>query len=216
MLAYGFLTARAGHRALAVMISFSVAAIGYIILLSSQNLSLSYAATYIVAAGIYPCIPMIISLTSNIEGVYKRGVTMGWVISFGNMNGLITSGLIYRQATDSPRFILGHSVILGYVSMGLATCALFWFGIRRENRIRDSGARDETILDAKIPYGERCRMAEEAHEKRLADIRANGGIFKAWTLIKAKTHSLPGGVYTSVTDARAKKGDDYSGYRYRV
>ncbi len=76
--------------------------------------------------------------------------------------------------------------------------------------------RDETILDPSIPYAERRRIAEEAHEKRIADIQANGGIFKAYKLILAKTHSLPGGVYTSVSDARAKKGDDYSGYRYRV
>ena len=57
------------------------------------------------------CIANTVTWTSNnTEGVYKRGITLGFVIGWGNLNGIVSSN-IYRSQ-DKPRFIPGHAVVL--------------------------------------------------------------------------------------------------------
>lgn len=58
-----------------------VGILGFAILLASRNAALSYVGVFLGALGIYPCIPNTITwVSNNVEGVYKRGVTLGFVI----------------------------------------------------------------------------------------------------------------------------------------
>lgn len=58
-----------------------VGILGFAILLASRNAALSYIGVFLGALGIYPCIPNTITwVSNNVEGVYKRGVTLGFVI----------------------------------------------------------------------------------------------------------------------------------------
>lgn len=95
--------------------------------------------------GIYPCIPNTISWTANnVEGVYKRGITLGFVIGWGNLNGVMASN-IYRTV-DAPRFQPGHGTVTAYL-------IVFLFGgsilqhvlLRQENAKRRAGKRDGWI-----------------------------------------------------------------------
>lgn len=71
-IAVGFIADRKGNRALINMIMISIGIVGYIILAASRLPGLSYFAIYLAAAGIYPCIPNTIALTStSVEGAYK-------------------------------------------------------------------------------------------------------------------------------------------------
>lgn len=55
--------------------------LGFSILLGSRSAALSYVAVFLGALGIYPCIANTITwVSNNVEGVYKRGVTLGFVI----------------------------------------------------------------------------------------------------------------------------------------
>ncbi len=50
-------------------------------LLGSGNPHVQYGGVFLGALGIYPCIPNTISWTANnVEGVYKRGIALGFVI----------------------------------------------------------------------------------------------------------------------------------------
>ena len=65
--------------------------LGFSILLGSRNIALSYVAVFLGALGIYACIPNTITwVSNNVEGVYKRGVTLGIVIGWGNLNGVVS------------------------------------------------------------------------------------------------------------------------------
>lgn len=85
-------------------------------------------------------------LTSPLSfiGVYKRGVSLGFIIGWGNLNGIVSSN-IYRDK-DKPRYYPGHGVVLGYL-------VLFLFGgsvvqyllLRRENGKRRRGERDQWV-----------------------------------------------------------------------
>ena len=62
---------------------------GFAMLHAGTSPSVQYAGTFLGALGIYPCIANTISwCANNVEGVYKRGVTLGFVIGWGNINGV--------------------------------------------------------------------------------------------------------------------------------
>ncbi|KAF8226835.1 MFS general substrate transporter [Tricholoma matsutake] len=135
----GFCADRYGHRGYFNIGFLSVAGVGYIILVSSKNAALSYFAVYLAACGIYPVIPNTIAwVSNNVEGSYKRSVTLAMTISFGNINGA------YR-ATDAPWYPLG--IVLMYIGLGIFSSLTYLFLLRRENMARDRGERDEIIGD---------------------------------------------------------------------
>ena len=72
------------------LIFLAFGATGYIILIASRNAALSYFAIYLAATGIFPLIPNTVALVANnVEGSYKRSVTLAMVISWGNLNGAV-------------------------------------------------------------------------------------------------------------------------------
>ncbi|KAJ3876174.1 MFS general substrate transporter [Lentinula edodes] len=152
-------------------------AAGYIILIASRNAALSYFAVYLATCGIYPVIPNSIAwVSNNVEGSYKRSVTLAMVISFGNINGAVSSN-VYR-AKDQPWYPLG--LVLLYIGLGLISSTTFLVLLKRENAKRERGERNEIIGDEK----------SSGHEIN--------------------------GRYETVADAKADKGDEWSGYRYTI
>jgi sugar phosphate permease len=138
----GWLADRTHQRGLCnIGVSFLGIA-GFSMLLGSGKPGVQYAGTFLGALGIYPCVANTISWASNnVEGVYKRGVTIGFVIGWGNLNGVVSSN-IYR-GQDKPRYKPGHAVVLAYMvcwllSGSLVTRAL----LARENKKRLRGDRD--------------------------------------------------------------------------
>lgn len=78
---------------------------------------------------------------NNFEGVYKRGVMMGFVIGWGNLNGVMSSN-IYRLK-DKPKYTLGHSIVLAYMVLFLfGGSVILRFMLARENKKRRNGERD--------------------------------------------------------------------------
>ncbi|PIA91014.1 putative transporter [Cercospora beticola] len=118
---------------------------GFAILLGTSNPSVQYAGVFLAAMGIYPCIPNTIAWASNnLEGSYKRGVTIGVFVGWGNLNGIVSSNLYPEK--NSPRYLSGHGVVLGY----LAVCLLggniaTHFLLEAENKKRRSGKMDYLI-----------------------------------------------------------------------
>ncbi|KAF2858380.1 MFS general substrate transporter [Piedraia hortae CBS 480.64] len=133
------------RRGFCNMCTSMIGIIGFSMLLGSNNAKLKYAGTFLGALGIYPCIPNTIAWTANnIEGVYKRGVTIGFVIGWGNLNGIVSSNVY--QAKDKPGYKPGHGVVLGYMAIFLLCGSMMThLALQRENRIRRKGGRDHWI-----------------------------------------------------------------------
>ncbi|KAL4884448.1 major facilitator superfamily domain-containing protein [Aspergillus karnatakaensis] len=140
--AIGFIADRTRQRGICNMLVSLLGITGFSMLLGAKSAGARYTGTFLGAMGIYPAIANTISWTSNnTEGVYKRGVTLGFVIGWGNLNGIVSSN-IYR-GDDAPEFYPGHGTVLAYL-------VLFQFGgsviqyllLRRENARRRRGDRD--------------------------------------------------------------------------
>lgn len=138
----GWYADKTGQRGLCNIVVSSLGVAGFAMLLGSQNNGVKYAGTFLGALGIYPCIANTISwCANNIEGSYKRGVVLGFVIGWGNLNGVMSSN-VYRPG-DKPKYYLGHGVVLAYLSLFLLGGSIVTtILLRAENRKRLAGKRD--------------------------------------------------------------------------
>lgn len=211
--AVGFFCDRRGHRAFVNLCLLPISIVGYIILLTvnpAKTPGASYFACYVVAM-FFPCIPNTIALTgSHVEGIYKKSVVIGTVISWGNIHGAATSQVYI--AKQAPRYPTGHGVIIAYLGVAWICTVLYYARARFENAKRDKGECDEVILDH-LPEAEAERVAAEKRARQLQEVKAAGGIRNRIKAFQMKIHAAPGGTYASVAEARRLKGDDYSGHR---
>jgi hypothetical protein len=117
--------------------------VGFVMLIASDRPGVQYAGTFLGALAIYPTIPVIIAwIANNVEGVYKRGIVLGFVIGWGNLNGIVSSNIFFH----APRFYEGHSTVIGYMFISIfCGSALMMFLLSRENKKRVSGQRDVWI-----------------------------------------------------------------------
>ena len=156
-------------------------------------------------------IPNTIAIVAgNSEGSYVRSTVTAIVISFGNLNGVVSSN-IYPKI-GAPRYYLGHSVVLGYIVIGIISNIILFFGLRAENRKRDAGHCDETVLaddPALVASGK--DLPAEAARIRAQEIQQAGLLGG----LRRRFHLAPGGTYATVEEAKSLKGDSYSQFRYK-
>ncbi|KIW91245.1 uncharacterized protein Z519_08141 [Cladophialophora bantiana CBS 173.52] len=131
------------HRFLFIVGGCVLAIIAYAILLSyfSVSVGVRYFALYILECGIVVAQPGIVGwLSNNLGGHYKRGVGIAMQLAIGNIGGIVGSN-IYLQS-EAPTYPTGFGTGVRLLSAGaLASCVLLWY-LRRENKLRDKGARD--------------------------------------------------------------------------
>jgi sugar phosphate permease len=140
----GWIADRKGQRGLCNICIAPIGMVGFAMLLIVDNPHLKYLATFLGACGIFPCISNTITwVSNNCEGVYKRGVILGFVIGWGNLNGIVSSN-IYQ---GGPNYFSGHLVCLIYMTVCLfGGSVVLRCLLARENRLRRDGWRDYKIL----------------------------------------------------------------------
>jgi hypothetical protein len=112
-------------------------------LLGSEKAGVKYAGTFLGALGIYPCIANTVSwMSNNIEGVYKRGVVLGFVIGWGNLNGIISSNIYFKP----PKYTVGHAAVMAWMIVFLLGGSVAMeLLLMRENKLRREGKRDHWV-----------------------------------------------------------------------
>jgi MFS transporter, ACS family, DAL5 transporter family protein len=139
----GYLSDRYARRGIFNVRCSIIALVGFIMQLTSRSPAAKYSGTFLAALGIYPCIPNTISwISNNTEGVYKRGVVLGFVIGWGNLNGMVSSNIYF----SGPKYIEGHSVVIGYLGVFLLGGSLGMMALlRNENSKRRRGMREAWV-----------------------------------------------------------------------
>lgn len=140
---YAILSEKVGYRAPFILASSLTAIIGYCMLLGNTNPTarpgVSYAGVFFAAGGIYPSVALSLSWpANNVSGQTKRAAACGLQITIGNIGAIIGTQL-YR-GTDGPRYIVGHSVALGYLVANCVITASMWYTLKTINKKRDQEA----------------------------------------------------------------------------
>ncbi|KAM7205404.1 high-affinity nicotinic acid transporter [Naviculisporaceae sp. PSN 640] len=137
-----------------------VAIVGFGMLAGSGKASVQYAGTVLAAIGIYPQIPLGLAWNSgNIGGSLKRGTGIAMQVMGGNCGGIIASYVYLTK--DGPRFIKGHSILIGFVGMAFFLTLFMMVWCQREN------ARRDAIALAQGPDGDKTQEGLTDEEKRL-------------------------------------------------
>jgi MFS family permease len=103
-----------------------IGALGYGLLLANVSSGVSYFALFLGACGIYPAFPIIVAWGSNnFGGSLKKAVATGFLICSGNSGGIASSFLFPKE--DGPRFVMGHSVCIGFSCLLSLTGVFWWF-----------------------------------------------------------------------------------------
>ncbi|QSZ29145.1 hypothetical protein DSL72_003656 [Monilinia vaccinii-corymbosi] len=136
----GFIADRTRQRGLCNIFASLISIAGFSMLLGSEEPAIKYAATFLAASGIYPCVANTISwISNNVEGSYKRGLVLGFMIGWGNLTGVISSNIYF----DKPRFITGHATVIAFLVICLlGGSILLYLLLKRENSKRIRGERD--------------------------------------------------------------------------
>jgi hypothetical protein len=137
----------------AILIGYVLAIIGA----SHGHLpGLVYAGVFITACGIYPAFPgQIAWMSSNLGGSYKRAAGMAIHIGVGNLGGAMASNF-YRSA-DKPKYLLGHGLEIGFVSVGLVAVVILRLRYQSINRKRDAAG-----MEAGLSNQEMSEMGDRA------------------------------------------------------
>jgi len=149
----GYLADRTKQRGIFNICVSMLGVIGFGMLLGSAKPHIQYAGCFLGALGIYPCIANTISwVSNNIEGVYKRGIVLGFVIGWGNLNGVVSSNIYFK----APRYQAGHGVVMGYMLVFLLGGSVVQhFLLKRENKARMEGKRDHLVEGLSVKEAEK-------------------------------------------------------------
>ncbi|KAK3317016.1 high-affinity nicotinic acid transporter [Apodospora peruviana] len=144
------------------LLGFQLVAIaGFSMLVGNSKPSVQYAGTVLAAIGIYPQIPLGLAWNSgNIGGSLKRGTGIAMQVMGGNCGGIVASYVYLTR--DGPRFIPGHSILIGFVSMAFFLTLFMTTWCSREN-----ARRDQVAAGAGSP--EELTEEQKMLERELAD-----------------------------------------------
>ncbi|QRV94743.1 major facilitator superfamily transporter [Ceratobasidium sp. AG-Ba] len=115
---------------------FSLAIIGFAMLIASRKPAVQYTAVFIAAAGAFPNVAICMAWCgNNIGGAMKRSVAIAMIVAFGNLGGLIASYTYISK--NAPRYYSGHGTLIGVLAMGASVSLVVHLYCKRENARRD-------------------------------------------------------------------------------
>ena len=87
-----FLSDRIKMRGPLILAGFCIAAIGYIMQLASDVAGVKYAGTFFIAAGAFPCSPLILAwLSNNLAPHYTKATGLGFQVAIGNCGAFVAT-----------------------------------------------------------------------------------------------------------------------------
>ena len=119
-----FFSDRTGKRTPFLAVSFATMFLGFLIAAVAPKAA--YAGVFIAACGVYPAFPgMITWCSNNLASHKKRSIAMAVHIGMGSFGGAMGPNFYRHQ--DAPRYLLGHLLSLGFVTMGgISGIILYW------------------------------------------------------------------------------------------
>ncbi|KDQ64484.1 hypothetical protein JAAARDRAFT_683874 [Jaapia argillacea MUCL 33604] len=139
-----YLSDRLKWRGPLILICLPLAIIGYIVAITTKTNTGRYAAVFLMAAGVYPSGPCILTiLPNNSSGHYKKATTTALQLAVANTGGFIAT--FAYTADQAPRYIRGHSIALAFVCAAWLFVAANVVYCARENRARRQGRREGNL-----------------------------------------------------------------------
>ncbi|KAJ9617269.1 hypothetical protein H2200_000990 [Cladophialophora chaetospira] len=154
-----YLSDRLRHRYGFIVVGACVSTLGYVILLKMHSVAVGvrYFAIFFCFSGAFIVQPVtVVWLSNNVAGHYKAGISSAMQIGLGNIGGIVAS--LMFVSTQAPEYPLGYGLGLGLQWVCVVAATIFFFLLRRENKIRDNGGRDDRY---NLPDAERNNLGDD-------------------------------------------------------
>nr|POF17465.1 putative transporter c11d3.18c [Quercus suber] len=139
-----FISDRIKMRGPCICVGLSMAAVGYIMQIASHKGAVRYAGTFFVAAGAFPCSPLVLAwLSNNLAPHYIKATGLGLQVALGNCGAFVAT--FTYLSTDAPDYTTGHAINLGAIGISLIVTICSMLYIRWENGARRDGRRDHRL-----------------------------------------------------------------------
>nr|VWO95190.1 Ras GTPase activator [Ganoderma boninense] len=127
-----------------ILIFLPITIAGYILAIAAKDNVQRYAAVFLMATGIYPCGPCILSiLPNNSAGHFKKATTVALQLAVANCGGFVAT-FIY-DSSQAPTYIRGHSITLGFVCLAWVAMFCNVMYCMWENKARAEGRRQDNL-----------------------------------------------------------------------
>ncbi|KAI1629555.1 retrograde regulation protein 2 [Exophiala viscosa] len=150
---------RLHHRFGFIIAGCLLATMGYIILLNMHRVQVGvrYFALYAVISGGYIAQPVtLVWVNNNMSGHYKRAVASAMMPGIGNIGGIIASNMFLTS--QAPTYPLGYGLGLGLLWLCILSATIHFLFVRRENRLRNEGRRDDRY---QLPEDEKGNLGDD-------------------------------------------------------
>ncbi|OCH90976.1 MFS general substrate transporter [Obba rivulosa] len=128
-----------------ILMFLPVTIAGYVLLIVAKTNTERYAAVFLVASGIYPCGPCILSIMpNNNSGHYKKATAVALQLGIANTGGFAAT-FIY-DASQAPKYIKGHSITVAFVALAWVSMFCNVMYCKWENKARAEGRRQENLV----------------------------------------------------------------------
>lgn len=140
------------------MLFFAI--IGFSMAIGQSKSSVTYAGVFLACAGQYAPWPSIVSWNANnYPNSHVRGIAMGVQIGFASAGGIIAS-FVYRPQ-DSPRYYLGHGVVLGVTVMAMILAVILAAYLKISNQKKDKYCAEHPEVYSQDPH-ELAKLGEHS------------------------------------------------------
>ncbi|KAJ1805047.1 hypothetical protein LPJ56_005467 [Coemansia sp. RSA 2599] len=119
---------------LAGSLSLAVALLGSVIMIATLNVSARIFGLCLMGAGGFAGLGILPgwNITSNSQSVANSAVASAITVFMGAGSGFVCSNVFLNS--DAPRFVIGHSVNIAVLGMGIVVCAVTRISMGRRNR----------------------------------------------------------------------------------
>jgi hypothetical protein len=117
----------------------SLSIVGYTILISVSSVPVKIFATSLVAGGMYPGVILLMTwIAINSAGFTKRAASWSMTEIVGQCFSIMGTHIY----DSPPRFVKGHSIVLGFLAVGIFSTSYVWWWMRHQNALRDRIAQE--------------------------------------------------------------------------
>ncbi|KAK1977038.1 major facilitator superfamily transporter [Colletotrichum cereale] len=135
---------RLDRRQIFIIMSVPTAMVGYIMFLASTDLSVRYAATFLIASGVFALGSLTnAQVSANVVSDTARSSAIGTNVMLGNIGGLISTWSFLPW--DGPNYPIGNGLNLATCSLMLLTSTLTLVWMKRDNRRREERNTQEEL-----------------------------------------------------------------------
>ena len=163
MIALAIISDRLNVKGVVLVFCLFVSCVGYIILIAVRSVPVKIFGTCLVVSGLYPSVVLGATyLGINTGGFTKRGTTWAITEIFGQCFSIMGTHIY----TDPPRFIKGHSIILGFLVFSILNVVMVYFWMRRLNSQKAKVIRD--YRDRQEIHPDESKSLEEVYDHHIA------------------------------------------------